>query len=375
MFLDEQVKTAAELKTALTSLGVTPRLTTNFRCFATLLLPATTEGMDQFNSIVSLLQSYKYDDSLVFTPSGGFCTASNSCGFGFKIKKSCFELVGFLPCGGFRVLFNGMTTSIKQGGLTGGQAYRILREEFKKDGIDLAEYATDDGEEVKATIEKPLISTTTYVKCGEEHVYDHVHHLDLHSAYPSGLAFYHPELKGTVERIYNKRKDTQNGGKRLKLALDASIGYFQSEYCIIDHHKYALSVLARDAIQWCRDTILELTTLLLEAGYVPLAYNTDGIWYRKRSGGSSEPFHCKLEGSTLGTYANDHINCRIRWKSKGSYEYIEDGVYHPVQRGHTTLDSFKPRENWVWGDIFKGQTLRYRFNTLTWRIEQAEEDM
>ena len=47
------------------------------------------------------------------------------------------------------------------------------------------------------------------------------------------------------------------------------------------------------------------------------------------------------------------IDVQFSARSKGCYEYIDkEGIYHPVVRGKTTLDDKKPREEWVWGDIY-----------------------
>ena len=38
---------------------------------------------------------------------------------------------------------------------------------------------------------------------------------------------------------------------------------------------------------------------------------------------------------------------------------LKNGVYYPVIRGRTTLDSIKDRAEWCWGDIYKAVEILY----------------
>lgn len=315
----------------------------------------TDDNMEKWNQVIFWLKKNGYrNDRLVFTKSKALSKSQPRLGYVTRDRKSYREIVARTVGGAFRVTFTATFDIVNEGGLTGREAYITMKNAFKKDGVDLNSYATDAGMAIKVLeIEKPLISATS--DCELTKTYEHVHHLDLHSAYPSALIVKHPEMKPTIERIYKRRKQSAND-KRLKLALDASIGYMQSEYCVINHHGYALANLSRDAINGCNEQIRKLRRELYRQGYTPLAYNTDGVWYAKLVDGKSvpsEPMHCSLEGDDLGTYANDHIDCKIRWKSAGAYEFVEKGVYKPVVRGSTRLDAIKPRSEWQWGDIFQ----------------------
>jgi hypothetical protein len=96
---------------------------------------------------------------------------------------------------------------------------------------------------------------------------------------------------------------------------------------------------------------------LRQAGRQILAYNTDGIWY------AGEEYHGEGEGPELGQWGHDHRNCKIRFKSAGAYEFIEDGKYYPVIRGLTLLDKVKDRDTeWQWGDIFNAPEYGYYFD-------------
>lgn len=354
MYLQQKAQEQAELN----ALGI--EFSNNFpKGINYLMMPANPmrpddDSMEKWNQVIAWLRSHGYrNDTLVFTKSGGLSKAFPYSGYAVRDRKSYFEIVADTIGGAFRVTFTPNFDIVNEGGMSGRAAFRTMEREFAKDGIDLKSYATDKGMAIKQLeIEKPYISLTPNCIPGE--TYEHVHHLDLHSAFPSGLAALHPELKPTIARIYERRKNSAND-KRLKLAMDASIGYMQSEYCRINQHEYALANLARDGINWCNAKIRDLEDELIKQGYTILAYNTDGIWYAKLSKGvaiPSEPLHCSLEGDTLGTYSNDHVDCKVRWKSKGCYEFIENGVYKPVVRGTTNLDKLKTRDKWEWGDIF-----------------------
>lgn len=324
------------------------------------------DNVEKWNSVIRWLREHGYEnDRLIFTNSGGLSKSQPRMGYITRDRKSYFEIVAVTVGGAFRVTFTSTFDIVKEGGLTGREAFQLIKKEFQKDGVDLTDYATTRGLAVKMhEIEKPYISVTSSCKPGE--TYEHVHHLDLHQAFPSGLVEKHPEMRSTAERIYTRRKQSVND-KRLKLALDAAIGYMQSEYCVVNGHNYALANLSRDGINWCNAKIRELTKELMRQGYRALAYNTDGVWYAKFNEGktvSSEPMHCSLEGDCLGTYSNDHVDCKIRWKSKGSYEYIENGNYKPVVRGSTKLDKIKSRDEWVWGDIFSSAA-----DVISYRLE------
>ena len=346
-----------------------------------LMMPAnpmkpTDDNMDKWNQVINWLKTHGYrNDRLIFTKSKALSKAHPRLGYVTRDRKSYNEIVAVTVGGAFRVTFTATFDIVEEGGLTGREAYNTMKHEFKKDGVDLESYATEAGMYYKMfEIEKPAIHVTE--DCELKKTYEHVHHLDLHSAYPSALIVKHPEMKPTIERIYKCRKQSDND-KRLKLALDASIGYMQSEYCVINHHGYALANLSKDAINGCNEQIKKLTIELWHQGYSPLAYNTDGIWYAKLVDGESipsEPMHCSLEGNDLGTYANDHINCKIRWKSAGAYEFIEKGTYKPVVRGSTRLDKIKPRTEWRWGDIFQDEAKVISYRLIDDMIVKKEND-
>lgn len=282
------------------------------------------------------------------TLSGGIAKVSYGYGWDVqRIGRSAFELTVTTWFSTYRLV---LTNNVGEDGeatkMTGKKAYVTMRREFQKDGIDLEDYAVPDGKEIKrAEIEPPMIMATENLEFGK--TYENVSHLDFHSSYPGGLARLHPGMRKTIERIYAKRKSSDKDAD-LKLALDASIGFFQSQYCKIGGHGYALANLARDAVNDNNERIRRVTKELIGSGRTPLLYNTDGIWY------AGEPLEAGEDyGPGVGRWENDHLALRFRAKSKGSYEFIDEDGYHPVVRGRTRYDEFKPRSEWTWGDIFK----------------------
>lgn len=219
----------------------------------------------------------------------------------------------------------------------GAQSFRAFKQKCAAAGINLDRYAIDNGEEVKLEIERPLIKLANYGI--RDLIFENVHHIDFHNSYPAGLVNTHEEFREVITELYEKRKQNEI----YKAILNHSIGYMQSVRCC--GAKWAH--LSRDAINDNNKRIRDLANRLKAAGRTILSYNTDGIWYM------GEIFHGEGEGKGLGMWENDHSNCTFRAKSAGSYEYVEEGVYTAVVRGHTKLDDIKPRETWEWGDIYQ----------------------
>ena len=329
----------------------------------------TDENVEKFNKQVEYFKSIGLP-KLRRTQSGAI--AKSSFGYGWDVRKignSAMELTVTTYFSTYRlVLTNNVGEDDEATKLTGRKSFVMMRKEFQKDGIDLADYAVANGKTIKDTeIEKAMIKASEFLEFGR--TYENVHHLDFHSSYPGGLAKKHPEMRKTLERIYEKRKNSEQDAT-LKLALDATIGYFQSKYCVANKCKYALSNLARDAINDNNERIRNVTDELLEAGCVPLLYNTDGIWYigDELTGGRDY-------GKGIGKWENDHFAKKFRVKSPRSYEYVDEDGYHPVQSGRTKLDEEKPRTEWEWGDIYKtGGVKKYELRNDT-VIEKYEEEI
>lgn len=286
-----------------------------------------------------------------------FCIIDNSVS---SVVIICAGIGALLYQIGIRDV-NGIQNT-KTGKLQGFQAFAKFKKKCEEMGVDLEKYAVSkkEGLEIKEHIQKPYIFNTAICIPGQ--TYENVHHIDFHNSYPAGLVNTHPEFKEVVEYFYNNRKVDEIN----KAVLNYTIGYCQSGK--IDY-KYAQ--LSHDAINDNVKRLMLLANELAKSGRKVLLFNTDGVWYQ------GDVYHGKGEGAKLGEWENDHLNCKLRIKSAGSYEYIENDTYHPVVRGRTKLDVIKPREEWEWGDIFQNdavELIKYEFepkNGLTKTYEEV----
>lgn len=228
--------------------------------------------------------------------------------------------------------------------MTGRRAFQIYTRELIKDGVDINTLSISNGLEVKKTIPSPKIDCL--VAYGR--TYHNAHHIDINSAYNAGMAEAFPVLAPTIKRMYDKRKEK----KTYKDVLNMTQGFMQSQLV-----GYRFSHISKAGYVYTLRRLDELTNMLKANGARILSYNTDGIWYQ------GELIHGPGEGRDLGQYKYDHSNCTIRFKSKGCYEFLENNEYTPVFRGESSYERIKPREQWVWGDIFKGDLVEYFFRS------------
>ena len=217
-------------------------------------------------------------------------------------------------------------------------AFGLFKAKCEEFGIDLDKYSIKNGKLIKRQIPKPyiwfdvdLMNKTLY----------HVHHIDFHNSYPAGLVNTHPEFRPVVEYFYYNR----DKHPEYKAVLNYTIGMMQSLNVKAVNARWAH--LSRDAIKDNNDRIDKLSEAIVLAGGRVIGNNTDGIWY------IGDVYHGKGEGPKLGQWENDHVNCMLRAKSHGAYEFVENGKYSAVVRGLTSYDNEVPREQWKWGDIYK----------------------
>ena len=298
-----------------------------------LLIPVTVfnideKGASKFNKIFNWCKKQDLE-KLIRTPSGAISNKGRR-GPAWDVKQSrnVVEMTIVLEGYAWRIQFR----SKLQKGMSGRSAFTKFKRLLKKEGINLEDYAIENGEKVKEEIEKPLIGIThnTYY----HKVFQHVNHIDRHSSYAAGLAKTHPEFAPVLNMCYERRKENED----YKNILNFSIGFMQS----IGGCKARWAHLSRDAISDNNAWIRELALKLDKSGRIVIAYNTDGIWY------VGKPYHGEGEGEGLGQWLNDHIDCQFRMKSDGAYEFIENGVYHPVIRGISN----EVKGDWKWGDIY-----------------------
>ena len=269
--------------------------------------------------------------------------------------------------GNFRFI---LTSSRSQDGkrqtpITGFQAYSAVKARCDAIGLDITQYMVEDGYQYKKLIKPAMVDVVSFAESddngndeyGEENSYI-AHHIDFHSAYGGALCETHPEFRPVYEPIYESRHENPDN----KLILTNSIGFMQSESCWSPNgHGYALCALAMEALNHHHDKLEELSKRLEDNNRVVLAHNTDGIWYM------GEVYHGEGEGSKMGQWETDHIDCKIRFKSPHAYEYIENGKYKVVRSGLCNYDKIKPnRDEWEWGDLFRTdskKTLGFMLNS------------
>ena len=300
-------------------------------------IPITVEGAKEFNTLYKELLDIGWN-TIVRTPSGGVSIARKNFNppmWDVKYNSNCVELT-IVSTYMLRVQFRTIMKKDGEQTIYGRQAFTEFKRMLVAAGINLDDYKIDNGEEVKKTIDKYLIRLERDI--WKDVTLEGCHHLDFHNSFPAGLANTHPEFRPVIEKLYNERKNKPIN----KAILNLSIGFLQS----IGGCGARWAHLSRDAIHDNNVRLEELANRLKESGRTVLLWNTDGIWYK------GPVYHGDGEGSRLGEWENDHIDCTLRIKSKGAYEFIEDGKYYPVLRGATKLDEVKPREEWVWGDIY-----------------------
>ena len=327
------------------------------------IIPNTEEGMQEFNEIVDCIHSLGITDRTPMTKSGGISIKGDAFFHTYNIipHSSSIEII-LISRYDFRWEFR-RDYKADTDGITGRAAFTQFSKICEEYGIDINEYRTtsDEGLEVKKTIPSPLIDVDKTIL---HKTLENVHHIDFHSAYMSGIAVNYPALKAPIEHIYNKRKDPDKSNL-YKAILTHTYGYMQSQYSPI---YYQLSHLSKSAMVWCRDSLEELTERLTKSGRKVLMHNTDGVWYQ------GDIYHGEGEGKGIGQWENDHINCKYRAKSKGIYEYIEDGKYTVVARGRYELDKIKPREDWEWGDIYyTGKCESFKYDPISEHLYKEDE--
>ena len=313
-----------------------------------LLIPVTNLGMSQeamehWNSIFRYVKKVT-KRQIKRTPSGGISRATMLPSFDVRRSQTCVELT-YLGLGFFaRVQFRSI---LPVKGMNGRKAFIQFKKLLQEDGIDIKDYAVsmEEGKRIKRSIVQPPIGL--FDQSFANKVFTEANHIDFHSSFPSGLCNTHEEFRPTIQRIYNKRHEDSG---LYKAILNYSIGFMQS----ISGCGARYSQLSKDAIEDNNKRIYEMTERLIESGRVPLLFNTDGIWYM------GKPYHGEGEGSNLGEWHNDHINCKFRAKSGGAYEYIENGVYYPVIRGVAKEKS----SQWSWGGIYHNELdiIKYKFD-------------
>lgn len=282
------------------------------------------------------------------TPSNGISISRERLRGAFwsiTAKTSFIEiLIRYLNARYYRFIIGYEKDKTRKHGMWGRKAFTIYKQELLNDGVDLEDLSISNGYEVKKSIPKQRLDLL--VTPGR--TYYNAHHVDLNSAYNAGMIESFPILEKSVRRMYALRKSR----KEFKDVLNMTQGFMQSDMvsCRFAH-------ISKAGYVYTNRRLDEMTKKLIDKGYRILGYNADGIWYQ-----GSKPFEDDSFGSDIGQWKTDHSYCKIRYKSKGCYEFEnEEEGYHPVFRGESSLEKTKPRSDWVWGDIFQGECIEFSF--------------
>lgn len=323
--------------------------TINYRILNCIPVIPNEEGVDKFNRIYITIKNQPNIIEIERTDSGGISIAGIR---GVSEQYGIIQLAWMLEMT-IIIYFEGHVLGVRyqfgypklEKSFSGRRALNHAKKDCEKFGIDLESLAIKNGLEVKKEIEKPKIWFDTDYK---DMVLNNCHHIDRHSSHPAGMVKYFPILKPLLEYYYKKR----NTNKVAKAQLVMLWGAFQSKSLCGARWSH----IAKAGIHDTNEFVDDMMKKLRKSGRNVIATNTDGVWYQ------GEIYHGEGEGDDMGERHNDHTNCMLRFKSAGSYEYIENGNYTPVVRGRTTLDKLKDREHWEWGDIYKGASVMYEFD-------------
>ena len=343
----------------------------NYKKIPVTAINASIGTEKKFNELYKELFNDDKYTKIKRTKSGGISIKSSFTffhhyAFDVRVSCGCIELTVCTPFNdqmrSYRIQYRNANYKEEKSErfISGEQSFRIFQNEVAKDGIDLEDYAVEEEEGMKLNEEITPPDIALKRSIWRDRTFEHVYHLDFHKFYMSGLKLSHPELAPAIDRMAQRAKHDP----RFKTAMAATIGYMHSKVC-----GYRYTRLSKDGINKAYQLYYEVMREL-EQEHMLIATNTDGMWY------TGPEFHGIYEGPNLGEWQNDYKDCTIRFKSAGSYEFIEDGVYHPVVRGRTQLDKIVPREKWEWGDIYdpKAELQVFSFKKgegVVWQILNA----
>jgi len=341
-----------------------PKYTNEWFNLNYMLIPVTVVNADIgnetiFNEIYQWLLKSNFNQ-ITRTKSGGISISSEELfnkleKYDVEFSTGCCEITICTPERSCRIQFriNNYKTDEGEYIISGRESFNIFLKQLKRINIDINKYiiTKEEGIELNKTIHKPDIrlidkeAVNPFYGGDLNKIYENAFHIDFHKFYMSGLKTSHPEFAPAIDILAEKAKSKdEKTSCKYKTIMAATIGYSHSKYS-----GYKYTKLAKDAINTAYKKFDILFEDLINKGYNIIATNTDGIWVE-----GPTLYHNKdlFEGEGLEHWSIDHKNCRIRFKSAGSYEYIEDDKYHPVVRGRTRLDAITPRDQWKWGDIF-----------------------
>lgn len=315
------------------------------------------QNIARLNAFIAEIKSSSYFTKLKRTKSGGISIVGSylhSHPFQYDINGSSSKyivtIVTSIRC--FKIILGyAKENKDKKDGATPSKRLIKKCNDYE---IDLEQYANSKEEGMLAAkmIHKPevrVVDAKIADNSDSENIYyGNIHHLDFHKFYPSGIAMLHPEFRAPFAALIADDD---------KEALDIGTRYLASKYA-----NYQYAKLIKEGINFMYERFFQVADDMKKSGRTILAFNTDGIWYQ------GDIYHGIYEGKGMGCWENDYINVqKIRFKSEGlgAYEFIrEDGIYEPRYKGLSSYEREVPREEWIWGDIYKGSEIKISFDSV-----------
>lgn len=331
-------------------------------------IPKNPVTVERFNEILSFCKSNLKE--YVVTKSGGISFSKANLSkmmesFHYEHGSSWGDITILSAIGYVRVTHAATDISSKDekpNTMTGSAAFGIFKRLCKDHNINIENYAKDNTESERR-FKPPLriVIKETYFDKWHHHCY----HLDLNSSFMSQLAKNYPEFKPVVQELYNKRKENTI----YKSVLNNTYGYMMSKWC-----KYKYAHLSKVMVTENNKVLEELMFNLIEKGYRPLMFNTDGIWYTDLF--NQGAYHDENEGPDLGQWKTDYSDCDLLIQGPNNYAIVKDGVTEIKKSGQTNLDKVLSRKYWlpcmIYSNITEPILYKYTDNGITKIGDQNE---
>ena len=156
----------------------------NIKCS---LLTPNMENAEKFNKILHYLQeNVKY--KVHRTKSGGISKSYivRLPSYDYKYSIAGAELLILTAFGSYRIQFRPkLAEENNEKSMSGRKAFNKFKEILSENGIDLDDYAVDNGEEIKKEIEKPLIKMDRelFISTEDHNGFKNAHHIDFHNSF------------------------------------------------------------------------------------------------------------------------------------------------------------------------------------------------
>lgn len=301
-------------------------------------IPKNAVSVEKFNSILLFCQQNMKE--YVTTPSGGISINSKNKhkifeSYHYEHGNSWGDITILSALGNVRITHTACdvsSTDKKAQKMTGSGAFAIFKRLCKDYNIDLDDYAKDNTAEDARF--KPPLRAVIKDKYYDKWIHN-CYHIDFNSSFMSQLAKNYPEFDPVIRHLYDKRKENEV----YKSILNNTYGYMMSKWC-----KYKYAHLSKLMVTENNKALENIMQNLLEKGYRPIMFNSDGIWYEDTF--NQGAYHDENEGKDLGQWKTDYSKCDLLIQGPNNYAIVKDGVTEIKKSGETNLDKYIPRKYW-----------------------------